>query len=268
MRKLSQQLSILFIILFSYTLFENVYAEEPILITFSPNIDEIFFDGKWTDAYEWKQSSYNKLIFENDTKVHLRSAHQGNFIYLQVNFESDSHIDPGMDSAMVCFDTKNDKTVIPQSDDYCFLTILDTKKSYTFQGNNTLSPNDFIKIPNDENFIAIGTASDKFDRYSKSPHASYEFKIPLDVLGRSDNYGFSISVYDEYKQNQYSWPSSIIKQNSFSFSSPSQWGNLVSPDKSLPEFHSSIILYFIIPSFVIFAIITKFNLFKLPIINN
>ncbi len=83
-----------------------------------------------------------------------------------------------------------------------------------YQGNSIPAINGrFTKIPNDENFVAIGTASDKFDRYSTTPHASYEFKIPLDVIGRSNNYGFYISAYDTDPQNHYSWPYDIKKNN-------------------------------------------------------
>jgi len=84
---------------------------------------------------EWKQSSYNNLLFDDGAMIHLRTANQENFIYVQINFESDKIIDKGFDSAMVCFDTKNDKTLTLQSNDYCFLTILDTKKLFTYQGN-------------------------------------------------------------------------------------------------------------------------------------
>jgi len=253
-------LNVLFLILFFPIFFEDIHAEDPILISKSSNLDQVIFDGKWTDSYEWKQSSYNRLVFEDGNEIHLRTAHQENFIYIQINFASDTNIDENYDSATVCFDTKNDKTIIPQSDDYCFSTTLDIKNSFTYQGNNASSTNDYFdKIPNDKNFIAKGTASDKYDRYSKTPHASYEFKIPLDVLGRSNNYGFYISVFDEHSQNYYSWPYNI--KNQTLISSPSQWGDLVSPDNSLPEFNFTILLSFTIPIIMLVTIITKSSIF-------
>lgn len=256
----------MFLILFFHTFFGYVDAEEPILISISSSLDKVVFDGKWTDPLEWKQSSYNKLYFEDNSVIHLRTAHQDNFIYVQINFESDKIINKGYDSAMVCFDTKNDKTDISQSDDYCFSTTIDVKKPVTYQGNNISSRNgSFNEISNDKNFIAIGTASDKFDRYDKIPHASYEFRIPLDVLGRSDNYGFFVSVYDGDSQNYYSWPYEIKNQNSTSFSSPSQWGDLVSPDKSLPEFNFLVMFSLIFSLMTVSIIITKFNMFKISI---
>lgn len=256
-------LSIMFFLLFFHIYFENIYAEDPILISFSPNIDKVIFDGKWTNPLEWKESSYNKFYFEDENAIiHLRTAHHENFIYVQINFESDKIINKGIDSAMICFDSQNDKTKIPQSDDYCFSTSLGVEKSFTFQGNNNSANKSFSLIQNDQNFIAIGTPSDHFDRYSKTPHASYEFRIPLDVLGRSDNYGFYLSVFDGNSQNSYTWPYEIKNNNSTLFSSPSEWGNLISPDKSLPEFNLSSLLYFLIPLILFFGIISKFNPFK------
>lgn len=249
---------ILFIVLSFHVYFGNAFAEDPILISRSSGLDKIIFDGKWTNSYEWKQSSYNWLKFDDGTEIHLRTAHQENFIYVQINAASDMSINKGSDSAIVCFDTKNDKTSVPQSDDYCFSTTLDGKTSFTYQGNNIPAVNGhFTKITNDKNFIAVGSSSDKYDRYNKVPHASYEFKIPLDVLGRSDNYGFYLSVFDADKQIHYSWPYEIKKQSLISITSPSQWGDLVSPDKSIPEFNFSFLLLFIIPILVTFTFLIK-----------
>ncbi len=237
------------------------------MISISSNLDQVIFDGKWTDTYEWKQSSYNELLYDDETVIHLRTAHQGNFIYIQINFETDKNIDKGSDSALVCFDTKNDKTIFPKTDDYCFSAILDEKIPVTYQGNNTFPEinNSFSVIPNNKNFLAIGTSSDKNDRYSKIPHASYEFKIPLEVLGRSNNYGFYLSVFDAHSKNYYSWPYDIKNQSSIS--SPSQWGDLVSPDNSLPEINFSFFFFSMISLTIFFTIIMKFDLFKTGIRN-
>jgi len=254
---------------FLQSYFLNSYADEPILISISSGLENIIFDGKWSNNIEWKHSSDNYLEYEDGTKIHLRTAHQGNFIYVHINVVTDMIINKGVDSAIVCFDTKNDKTVMPSSDDYCFSTAIDRKNSFTYQGSSIHAINGhFKKIPNHKDFIAVGSASDKYDRYNKTPHASYEFKIPLELLGRSNNYGFYISVFDGNSQNHYSYPIDIKNQSLTSISSPSTWGDLVSPDNSLPEFNFSILLYFLIPLMVLFTIITKFNLFKTSILNN
>lgn len=269
MKTKSKLILIFFAIFISAFSFNVVFAEEPILISVSSNLDKIHFDGKWTDPYEWKQSSYNRLYFDDGTEIHLRTAHQENFIYVQIDVASDIIINKGVDSALLCFDTKNDKTIIPNADDFCFSTVLDGNNSFTYQGSSIPAINGFFKkIPNDKNFIAVGTASDKFDRYNKIPHASYEFKIPLNVIGRSNNYGFYISVFDAHSQNHYSWPYNIEKQSLTSISSPSEWGDLISPDKSLPEFNFSLLLSLLLPSSIIFLIITKLELLNNGIFKN
>ncbi len=250
---------IFLLIILSQVIFLDAFGEEPILISLSSDLDQVIFDGKWTHVAEWKKSSYNHLKFDDGTEIHLRTAHQENFLYIQINAASDMIINKGSDSAIVCFDTKNDKTKIPQTDDYCFSTSLGRNSYFTYQGGNVLAINGFFKkITNDKDFVAIGTVSDKVDRYNKTPHASYEFRIPLDVLGRSDNYGFYVSVFDADTQNHYSWPYNIEKKSILTIPSPSQWGDLISPDKSLPEFNFSMLLSFLIP-LTITIIITRFT---------
>ncbi len=250
---------IFLLIILSPVIFLDAFGEEPILISLSSDLDQVIFDGKWTTTSEWKKSSYNHLKFDDGTEIHLRTAHQENFIYIQINAASDMIINKGSDSAIVCFDTKNDKTTIPQTDDYCFSTSLGRNSYFTHQGGNISAINGFFKkITNDKDFVAIGTVSDKVDRYNKTPHASYEFRIPLDVLGRSDNYGFYVSVFDADTQNHYSWPYNIENKSILSIPSPSQWGDLISPDKSLPEFNFSMLLSFLIP-LTITIIITRFT---------
>ena len=250
---------VIFLLTLSPMLFLNVYGEEPILISISSSLDNVVFDGKWTNSDEWKQSSYDRLTFDDGTEIHLRTAHQDDFIYVQINSASDMFIDKGADSAVVCFDTKNDKTIMPQSDDYCFFTTLNGKKSFSYQGSNTPAINGYFrKILNDKDFIAIGSPSDKHDRYNKTPHPSYEFKIPLSLLGRSDNYGFFISVFDAHTKNHYSWPYKIDNQSIVSITSPSQWGDIVSPDKSLPEFNPSLLLVIIFPIILGMQLFSKF----------
>jgi len=252
-------LVVLLLIMLFPILPQSSYGQEPILISISSSMDKVIFDGKWSSITEWKQSSYNSFRFENDTLVHLRSAHQGDFIYIHINAATDTTLNKGSDGAAVCFDTKNDKTAISQQDDYCFSITLDTKSAAAWQGNNKTN-NSFTKIQNHEDFVAIGTISDKFDRYNKVPHASYEFKIPLHVLSRSDNYGFFVSVYEGDSQTRYMWPYHTDQQDLLNFSSPSSWGQLISPDKSLPEFSFSQVLLFTIPGIILIYMVSRSKL--------
>ena len=244
--------------------FTNSFASESIPIVISSGLENIIFDGKWSSNAEWKQTSYTLFKYDDNTQIILRVAHQENFIYVHVNVPTDITIDKGIDSAIICFDTLNDKTVIPSLDDYCFSTTIDGKNSFTYQGSYIPAINGhFKKIPNHKDFIAIGTASDNFDRYSNTPHASYEFKIPLELLGRSNNYGFYLSVFDAHTKTHYFWPYNIEKQSIISITSPNQWGDLISPDKSLPEFNSMIFLSLFFPVSITLFFFSKFELFRI-----
>ena len=120
---------------------------------------------------------------------------------------SDFNLDKGEDKAIVCFDASNDKTTISGKDDYCFVVLLENNNSFVLQGGGNISIiNYFKKIQNPIGFIGVGSVSDENDRYTKTPHPSYEFKIPIELLDRSDNYGFYVSVYDANADKFYSWP--------------------------------------------------------------
>jgi len=228
-------LFILFLLFFNYFLVES-FQEEPIFITISTHLDEIEWDGKWTYNKEWKQSSQNLLVQEGN-KIWIRSAHFENNVYIMIDALWDTSIDKKIDRAIICFDTKNDKSLIPQEDDYCFQATLGRQNGATMQGGSVIPTNgNFKNIQNDKRLIAIGNVSDENDRYSKTPHASYEFKIPTDIIGRSDNYGFLVYVYDASTDQVVTWPSNIEINERKNIPSPSQWGDLISPDKSLPEF--------------------------------
>jgi len=86
------------------------------------------------------------------------------------------------------------------------------------------------------------------------PHASYEFRIPTDLIGRSDNYGYYVGVYDDFTKTTYSWPSEIVLDE-FKIPSPKLWGEIISPDKSLPEFEWAIIA--LLPALILVVFLTK-----------
>jgi len=244
--------------------FEDVLAtSEPILITVSPSMENVIFDGKWTNLSEWKQSSYNLYTFGGDEMIiHLRTAHFGDYIYVFIDPVNDKTLDKNMDEATVCLDGKNNKNKLHDTDDFCFSVLLEHNTGSVFQGNDL---NDSItsmqKVSNPDNFIAISTTSDENDRYSKIPHPSYEFKIPIELLERSDNYGFYISVYDASLEKFYSWPENATRTNSLDFPSPTTWGDIISPDKSLPEMNLPIFVFSIM-FFSIILIQSKIKLGK------
>ena len=247
-------LIIVFVITFSMG---NTLATTPIMITISSDMDKVIFDGRWSYETEWKRSSLDTLSYDDGTYIQLRTAHQDNFIYVLVDAVSDIYLDKGIDRAMVCFDTNNDKSLLPNSDDYCFVVTLDEKESLVLQGGSLESEGHFIKITSPDGFIGISNVSDENDRYSKIPHTSYEFRIPTDLVGRSDIYGFYLGVYDGYSDKIYSWPQDLISDSILKVPTPSTWGELVSPDKSLLEFEWPMLV--ILSAFSLTVYLTKFR---------
>ncbi len=63
------------------------------------------------------------------------------------------------------------------------------------------------------------------------------------MLNRSDNYGFYLSVYDASLDKFYSWPENSTRENSSDIPPPSKWGDIISPDKSLPELNLPILIF-------------------------
>ncbi len=215
----------------------SAYADEPIMITLSTQMNDVIFDGKWSSTTEWKQSSLNSFSYEDGTEIELRSAHQDNFIYIMIDNVSNTNYQKRSDYAMVCFDKNGTKPQESISDDYCFVSVLNSTEPTTLQGGASLGYNgNFKKIANPEGLVAIGSVSDKNDRYSSEPHSSYEFRIPLDQLGRSDHYGFYMAVFESHSNKIYTYPKDIQLQNTLYIPSPKLWGDLISPDQSLPEF--------------------------------
>jgi hypothetical protein len=246
--------------------------EKNILITKSNSMKEINFDGKWTFYSEWKQTSWNPIKSGENTVFHLRTAHQGDFIYILIDAISDTNANIGADKATVCIDSKNNKSEFFDNDDYCFIvqleernfidTLLNKQDNFVIQGDSQSKKIEELEKIKVKDFVGVGAMSDKEDKYSEISHASYEFKIPIELLGRSDNYGFYVNVFDASSNVVYSWPEDI-KLESFDIPNSLLWGNLISPDKSLLEnsevgSEDFIILFVII---VILAVIV-FVIFK------
>jgi len=221
---------------------------QSIPITKSANIDKVIFDGKWTFMQEWKASSLTKIETQSGD-IYLRTAHLKNYIYVMIDAVPDKTANNGQDQAVVCFDAKNDKNASPDENDYCFLVKLGKQKPVTLVGSETSGK--FEIIENHPELIAIGNLSDENDRYSKIPHSSYEFRIPLDLLQRTDSYGFYVGIFDFAKSTTYTWPLEIDLKSESEIPSPNNWGIIYSPDKSLPEYE----LPFVVLILAVFSVI-------------
>ena len=214
------------------------YAFEPIIITISDGMDSLVLDGKWTHPREWKKSSLHEFNYEDQSKIILGAAHQGDFVYVFLDALSDRSLDTNSDRAIICFDTKNNKSNIPDKDDFCFMSVLESNPGYTLQGGSPIALNGhFEKISNHKDTYALSSISDNNDRYVKIPHASYEFKIPTEIIQRNNVYGFYFQIYDATTNTVYEYPKNLVHISTIKIPSPSQWGEVVSPDKTLPEFN-------------------------------
>ncbi len=271
---------VLVIIFLSLSLLPNqIYGigeidDKNILITKSSSMKEVKFDGKWTFFTEWKQTSWNPIKSNENTVFHLRTAHQGNFIYVLIDVVSDTTANIGSDKATVCIDSKNNKSELFDNDDYCFVVELEERNfidvlfnkqdSLVIQGDSQSKSFDELEKIKAKEFVGIGTMSDKEDKYSTIPHASYEFKIPIDLIGRSDSYGFYVNVFDADSNVVYSWPEDI-KLESFDIPNSLLWGNLISPDKSLLDnsdnesldFVILLVIVLVISAVILFVILKK-----------
>ena len=236
-------------------------SSDAVLITYSPTMERAIFDGKWTNYIEWKNTSWNEMRFEGDL-IQLRSAHFENFIYVFIDAVSDNSLDMGHDKATICFDTRNNKAENFDDDDYCFSVSLGENEGTTLRGDFEAKKEGILKkIDNPDGFIAISTVSDDNDPYSKKSHPGYEFRIPTDLVGRSNIYGFYVSVHDSSSNGTFSWPTSLVNDNS-SLHTPNLWGELISPDNSLPEFNWPLAIIF--PAIISVIVMTKLrkNLFN------
>lgn len=237
-------------------------ASDPIMITVSGTMDKVIFDGKWTFYSEWKPTSLNTISYNDGELIQLRSAHQGNFIYILIDEVSNTKFNKNSDIAMICFDKNNSKAMIANENDYCFGVPLDSKNPFTLRGGSALEETShYMKIQNPIGLIGISNVSDENDRYSNVPHASYEFRIPTDVVGRSDDYGFYLVVHDTNTNHTYSWPQEVSVNSPFDIPSPKNWGEIISPDKSLPEFSWPLFMMMFSFSIIIFFTRRQF-LFK------
>ncbi len=212
-------------------------ATEPVMITISSTMDKINFDGKWTFYTEWKQSSLNTISYADGTQIQLRTAHQDNFIYVLIDETSKTKFNKYGDMAVICFDKNDTRSVTADENDYCFGVPFEGKHPFTLRGGSPLAETShYIKIQNPDGLIGVSGVSDQNDRYTTTPHASYEFRIPTDLVGRSDIYGFYLGVYDQRTNHVYSWPQDASASSLFDIPPPKNWGEIISPDKTLPEF--------------------------------
>lgn len=208
-----------------------VYAVET-ETTYRDDGNATIWDGKWSFIQEWKRTSYTDA-----EGTALRIGHDYKYLYVFLDAIEQEKFMKNSDYGIVCITSNTSTEYIPQSDDHCFLVSLGSNNGITLQGGSDLSSTDhYIRVDNDPRFIAVSSISDNNDRYTNDPHPSYEFRIPIDLVGKSNKYHLYAATYDVIRNHMSSWPVNIDTKKFPNNPSPSKWGDLISPDKSIPEF--------------------------------
>ena len=260
MNKFYLLLAVLILFVISFSGFFGFVEAQSTAITKSHTMNDVRFDGKWTFTQEWKASALEEI--RTDTGyIYVRTAHQDEFIYVMLDAVFDNTLDSKKDWAMVCFNTIYENTTFTVNK-FCFKSMLNDKEPITFEGNG--ESENFRIVDNHPDYIGVGTSSDENDRYSDTPHASYEFRIPLELLQRSYQYNFLIGVYDSSKSQLYTWPDNIDEDLINEIPSTEKWGIIYSPDKSLPEYELPLfVLASAILPIILATSIYRKNLFSL-----
>lgn len=228
-------------------------SDNQIFTTVRAGSDNIVWDGKWTFLQEWKTTSLNQY----DDLI-VRTGHDYNNLYVLLDYNSPTKLTKNSDSGIICINANITGEQNLNENDQCFIITLGSNHPITLKGGSELASNDYLeKVPSDPDLIAVGGISDFNDRYSNIPHMSYEFKIPIKVIGKTDSYRFFAGVYDSADNKFYSWPNNHAANIWPYVPASENWGELVSPDKSLPEFPIPVIGMII--SFSILIYLTRKN---------
>ena len=209
------------------------YADEPIKVTTSSALHNVQFDGDWTFRTEWKESSYDNFLFDDDRQLVLRTAHQDGFFYVMINYLMDFTYHHIADRAIVCFDGYDTSSMADESD-WCYAVSRESGNGHTLQGGSPISQTShFNLVKNHPDFVAHGGMSGKNDPYVTAPHATYEFRIPIAQIGFQDEYGFFVQVFDGNDVKTY--PKEFSGKYPQKIPSPTKWGKIFSPDRSISE---------------------------------
>ena len=209
------------------------YADEPIKVTTSSALHNVQFDGDWTFRTEWKESSYDNFLFDDDRQLVLRTAHQDGFFYVMINYLMDFTYHHIADRAIVCFDGYDTSSMADESD-WCYAVSRESGNGHTLQGGSPISQTShFNLVKNHPDFVAHGGMSGKNDPYVTAPHATYEFRIPIEQIGFQDEYGFFVQVFDGNDVKTY--PKEFSGKYPQKIPSPTKWGKIFSPDRSISE---------------------------------
>jgi len=211
------------------------YADEPIKTPYA-DMENIQIDGEWTYGSEWKPTSFDKFSYDKEDAIVLRTAHQDKFFYVFIDYLSDFTNDHIADRAIVCFDGYDTSSVADESD-WCYAVSRGSGNGHTLQGGSPIyQTSHFNLVKNHPDFVAHGGTSGENDRYVATPHAAYEFRIPIEQIGFQDEYGFFVQVFDG--NDIKTFPKEFSGKFPQKIPSPVKWGKIASPDHSISNYDS------------------------------
>ena len=212
--------------------FENVpnyveFESPQIFSVLSDTMPYVNFDGEWSFGQEWKQSTLNQFG-NDDFPMILRIGHFDDFLYVHVNNLFDLTNNKSADRTTVCLSPIQSN---PENDYWCFVASRGINSGHTLEGNAQSYFDGNLKlISNPPDFIGVGGTSSVGDRYMITPHAAYEFKIPLDYVGKSYDYRILVKTVDG--DNVYTFPENLMNSPN-GLPSMDYWGILSSKDKTM-----------------------------------
>jgi hypothetical protein len=222
-----------------------VFAQQPsISPTLIESSDAPILDGVWTEPDEWSNAVETFVNYTDGSRLVVRTLHDENSVFILLEMPDDHLVDG---HALVCFDTLHDGGYNLEPDDYCF-ALGGNAREYRGDG--------YSKVGQQRDLVGgvvieRGLSGSNSPYYEVQNHVTYEYKIPLDYIGRSAEYGFWVTfdspgeVVD--KAAKYYWPESA-RGSYFKVAPPREWGLLVvstvapgtTADGTVPEFPASV----------------------------
>ena len=209
------------------------YEEGIIPITITNTMGKVEFDGQWSHYDEWKSTTLTELKY-NDGKIILRSAHQDGFLYFLIDDLTDFTYNRIADRAMICLDSGDKSGKKPDKSVWCYVAARGSLNGHTLNGGvHTVWMNYLGLVKSHPEYIGVGGTSGVNDRYIITPHAAYEFRIPIEQIGFQDSYGFYMQVVNG--DNVKTFPEEFSGEYLRKLPSPSEWTSIISIDKSITK---------------------------------
>jgi hypothetical protein len=179
-------------------------------------------DGTRDYSNEWQRPGFTRSPEGTNQNLVIRSEHDREFMYFLLEDRSDKTNDGADDRGIICLDNPPRETPSPGDEDICIF-VTKTGVITAVKGSDDGSANNFVEVPTE--LKARGGMTDGF--------TTYEFKIPIDFVGRYSEYGFLTASVDISSQTMTMFP-----DRGYSDNIPPQnlWATMQSLDKTIPEF--------------------------------